>query len=190
MRTRVRTPGRLARAAGVPDPRPRRGADRGGRGRRASPTARPSPEVARGDRRGRGGDRRPVEPGDLDRPDPRGARDARGDRRRARARWSRSARSSAGARVKGPTEAFIAARRAARERRRRRLALRRGCSTGSSSTTAIPDPGPEGSRCSSCPTLMEGRDRPPGAGRAGARVRPRPARARSSRRDARPRSSR
>src|SRR6266511_3666700 len=77
-------PGRLARPSGVPDRRPRRIADPGGGGRRArgSGAHRGGPGGARG--RGRSGDR-PVEPGDLDRADPRGARHARRDWRLGRA---------------------------------------------------------------------------------------------------------
>ena len=76
-----RTPAGWRGPPGVPDRRPRRAADRGGRAR-GDRRGRAHARGARGDR-GRRGDRdRPLEPGDLDRPDPRRRRHARGDRGR------------------------------------------------------------------------------------------------------------
>ena len=72
--------------------------------------ARPTGAVLAGDRRG-GRDRdRPVQSGDLDRADPRAARDARGAPRRAGAGGGREP-VRGGPRLKGPTERVLRARR-------------------------------------------------------------------------------
>ena len=94
VRTRVLARGALARPAGVPDPRARRGPRRGRRVRRHRRGA-ADRRGARGDRR-RARDRdRAVEPDHLDRPDPRRCRAcARRSPPRPR-RSSRSPRSSA-----------------------------------------------------------------------------------------------
>ena len=92
------TAGRLARAAGVPDPSTTARRRSRGSSSRGSTTPARRPEVLGALADAEAVIDRALEPGDLDRPDPRGARDARGDRRGPAARWSRSARWSAGAR--------------------------------------------------------------------------------------------
>ena len=84
------------------------GTDRGGRARGDRRGARPTPEVLEALADGRAVIVRPLEPGDLDRPDPRGAGDARGDRATRRPVVAVSP-FVGGHAVKGPTDAFVAA---------------------------------------------------------------------------------
>ena len=109
VRTRVRTAAGLARPAGVPDRRPRRAA-RSRRSRwRGSPRPRRPPRSLAAIAGGRRDRDRPLQPRDLDRPDPRDAGHARGDRRLAARPSSPSARTSRASVVKGPTDAFMQA---------------------------------------------------------------------------------
>ena len=110
----------LVAAAGVHDPPPRR------RARSRTSTfrhARAAAADARGagrDRAARGDRDRPVEPGDLDRPDPRRPRPRARRSRPARRRSSRSARSSAARCSRARPTAFLHwAGHAARQRRDR-----------------------------------------------------------------------
>ena len=70
--------------------------------------ATPTPEVLEALAAAGSGDRRPVEPGDLDRADPGSTRDARGDRGAPREGGRRSPLVGGHA-VKGPTDAFVTA---------------------------------------------------------------------------------
>ena len=84
VRTRVRSGERWIAVAGVHDPRGRRGADRRTPSLRGVERRAADAGGARGDRRGGRDHRRPVEPGHLDRADPRSTRDARRPARQPR----------------------------------------------------------------------------------------------------------
>ena len=129
--------------------------DRGGRAR----GNRRGQADARGARRDRGGRRdrdRPLQPGDLDRPDPGGARECGRRSPPPGRRWSRSAPTSAGKVVKGPTDVFMAA--IGRPSTAAGVAsLYEGLIDGMVCDEDDPDPPPEGIEVLRCPTLMDGR---------------------------------
>ena len=149
----------------------RRGPRSRGSSSRGSPSAAPTAEVARGARRRRGDRDRPLQPGDLDRPDPRRAGHARGDRRRRRAGRRGQPATSPAQVVKGPTERFMRGARPPVDRRRRRLALRGADRRRWSSTRTTRTRPRAGSRPSVLPDADGGRRRAAGARRASARVR-------------------
>ena len=136
VRTRVRARGGWRALPGVHDPRARRP----GRSRASSfdgaADAAPTPEVLDAIAAARRDRDRPVEPGHLDRADPRRARDARGARATRRRRSSRSARSSAARCSRARPTAFMAMGGPRARRRRDRGGLRRAASTASSPTSA------------------------------------------------------
>ena len=173
MRTRVRTAERLARAAGVPDRRARR--SRRSRGSRSQglDRAAPTPEVREALAAAEAIVDRPLQPGDLDRPDPLGPGHARGDRRAPARRWSPSARYVAGRAVKGPTEQFMRAVGPALDRGRRRLALRGPDRRRWWSTPRTPIRAAGGVRRAHLPDPDGGARGPARAGRASAGVRAR-----------------
>ena len=173
----VRDPGqdarRLARLPGVLHPRARAaGADRGRSSCAGIADGAATPEalaaIASAER-----DRdRPVEPGHLDRPDPRGARDARGDLAAPRLRSSRSARSSPARSSRGrPTTSCAAA--AAEPSAAGVAALYGGLIDGMVVDAADPDadPAAPGSRPTLIDTLMADAGAPPAGRRRDARLR-------------------
>ena len=132
-------------AAGVPDPRPRRGADRGRRARRDRRRARRPPRCSRRSPSAEAVDHRPLEPGDLDRPDP---RRARGCARRSPPRPGPVVAVSplvARPRGQGPDRGLRRGARPPAHRRRGRLALR-GAARRDRRRRRRPGPEPDGDR--------------------------------------------